>query len=82
MIWKPFDRNFAEALDRFRIHKKNVEKEAGLSHMIESAEARSLEQANRKGMLALLTDEGKSLTPGRQAASATTYATITHRSRI
>ncbi|KAH0566013.1 hypothetical protein GP486_000585 [Trichoglossum hirsutum] len=45
--WRTFDRRFAEVLDQFRIHRENVEKEAGLSHMVEAAEARALERENR-----------------------------------
>ena len=38
---------FDNHLRKFREHKKSVEKEAELSHMIESAESRALERANR-----------------------------------
>ena len=47
LTWKPFDRQFGDILDNFRNHQKSIEKEAGLSHMIEGAEARALEKANR-----------------------------------
>lgn len=42
LIWKPFEGQFGQQLDNFRNHQKNVEKEAGLSHMVEAADARAL----------------------------------------
>ena len=47
LIWKPFDNQFGQQLDNFRNHRKNVEKEAGLSHMVEAADARALVLANQ-----------------------------------
>jgi hypothetical protein len=49
-IWKPLslDAEFDEAIQRFRTHRKTVEKEAETCHMIEAAEARALVEANRK----------------------------------
>ncbi len=41
---------FGDRLRQFREHKKSVEKEAELSHMIESAESRALVLANRLQM--------------------------------
>lgn len=46
LIWKPFDSQFGQQLDNFRNHRKNVEKEAGLSHMVEAADARALALAD------------------------------------
>ena len=46
LVWKPFESQFGHQLDNFRNHRKNVEKEAGLSHMIEAADARALALAN------------------------------------
>ena len=46
LMWKPFDSQFGQQLDNFRNHRKNVEKEAGLSHMLEAAESRALVLAN------------------------------------
>lgn len=46
LTWKPFESQFGQQLDNFRNHRKNVEKEAGLSHMVEAAEARALALAN------------------------------------
>ena len=40
LTWKPFERQFGERMSGFRQHAKNVEKSAGLSHMIEAADAR------------------------------------------
>ena len=47
LIWKPFERQFEQQMTSFRLHQKNVEKEAGLSHMIESADSRALVLANQ-----------------------------------
>ncbi len=47
-LWKPFDQQFGQQLSTFRQHQKNVEKEAGLAHMIESADARAMVLANQK----------------------------------
>ena len=44
--WKPFETQFGQHLTAFRIHSKDVETEANLSHMLESADARALAQAN------------------------------------
>ena len=46
LIWKPFDRQFGQQLDNFRNHRRSVEKEAGLSHMVEAADARALALAD------------------------------------
>ena len=46
LLWKPFESQFGQQLDNFRNHRKNVEKEAGLSHMIEAADARAFALAN------------------------------------
>ena len=37
-------------MDDFREHRKNVEKEAGLSHMLEAADSRAIERLNRLQM--------------------------------
>ena len=50
LIWKPFESQFGQQLDQFRNHRKNVEKEAGLSHMVEAADARALALANHLEM--------------------------------
>lgn len=47
LIWKPFDRQFGQRMDEFRVHRKNVDKEAGLSHMVEAADARAVDIINR-----------------------------------
>ena len=46
LTWKPFESQFGQHLDNFRNHRKNVEKEAGLSHMVEAADARALARVN------------------------------------
>ena len=46
LTWKPFESQFGQKLDNFRNHRKNVEKEAGLSHMVEAADARALALVN------------------------------------
>ena len=46
--WKPFKRLFGQQIDGFRVHLKNVEKEAGLSHMIEAADARAVILADQR----------------------------------
>lgn len=46
LMWKPFESQFGRQLDSFRNHRKIVEKEAGLSHMIEAADARALALAD------------------------------------
>lgn len=38
LMWKPFESQFDQKLENFRNHRKNVEKEAGLSHMVEAAD--------------------------------------------
>lgn len=47
LLWKPFDRQFGQRMDDFRIHRKNVDKEAALSHMVEAADARAVDIINR-----------------------------------
>jgi len=47
ILWKSFGSQFDEYLTQFRRHRQNVEKEAGLSHMLEAKEARELELSER-----------------------------------
>ncbi|KAL8848571.1 MAG: hypothetical protein Q9221_006404 [Calogaya cf. arnoldii] len=47
LSWKPFERQFGQRIDNFRIHVKNVEKEASLSHMIEASDSRAIVRANQ-----------------------------------
>ena len=47
LFWKPFSQQFGQVVADFRQHRKNVEKEAGLAHMIESAGAREVELMER-----------------------------------
>jgi hypothetical protein len=46
-LWKDFGTEFEEALTKFRSHVKNVKKEAMVSNMIEDANERALERADR-----------------------------------
>ena len=48
-LWKDFGTEFEEALTKFRNHVKNVNKEAMVSNMIESASERALGRADREG---------------------------------
>ena len=47
LAWKPFERQFGGQIERFRQHRKNVEKEAGLAHMIEAADSRAVVRRNQ-----------------------------------
>ena len=47
LLWKPFAQQFGKVMDDFREHRKKVEKEADISHMIEAKQARDLEVWNR-----------------------------------
>ena len=40
LVWKPFELQFGRVMASFRQHSKNVERSAGLSHMIEAPDAR------------------------------------------
>lgn len=46
LLWKPFDQQFGGLIDEFHARRKAIEKEAGLSHMIEAGDARSIQQWN------------------------------------
>lgn len=46
LMWKPFESQFGQQIENFRNHRNSVEKEAGLSHMVEAADARALALAN------------------------------------
>ena len=61
LMWKPFESQFGQQLHTFRNHRKNVEKEAGLSHMVEAADARALVSANCRQLER--TKEGRHSTP-------------------
>lgn len=47
MSWKTFERQFGQLVGNFRIHIKNVEKEASLSHIIEASDSRAIVRANQ-----------------------------------
>lgn len=64
LAWKPFERQFGGQIERFRQHRKNVEKEAGLAHMIEAADSRAVVlynrmqlEADRQGQCIIVTAE-------------------------
>ncbi|KAL8818330.1 MAG: hypothetical protein Q9223_003017 [Gallowayella weberi] len=46
--WKPFERQFGQQIEDFRIHVKTVQKEAGLSHMIEASDSRAVVLKNQR----------------------------------
>ncbi|KAL8684681.1 MAG: hypothetical protein Q9224_006190, partial [Gallowayella concinna] len=46
--WKPFERQFGQQIETFRIHAKTVQKEADLSHMIEASDSRAVVLKNQK----------------------------------
>lgn len=48
-LWRDFNKDFEEKLNDFRAHVKVVEKQAGLSNMIEASEERALVQFEKKG---------------------------------
>jgi hypothetical protein len=47
LLWKDFNGEFEGALNGFRNHVKNVEKEAGVSNLIEASTERGLARAER-----------------------------------
>ena len=47
LLWKDFNGEFEETLNGFRNHVKNVEKEAGVSNLIEASTERGLARAER-----------------------------------
>lgn len=47
LLWKPFDRDFGEVIEKFRQHAEKVELEANLSHMIEAAAERKAQGDER-----------------------------------
>jgi hypothetical protein len=50
-LWKSFDRQFGEVVQKFRAHKENVEREAGVAHMIEAADERAAQRDARSTAL-------------------------------
>lgn len=49
LLWKDLNKEFEEKLDGFRTCVKIVEKEAGISNMIEASEGWALVQLKQKG---------------------------------
>ncbi|KAL9062587.1 MAG: hypothetical protein Q9157_008791 [Trypethelium eluteriae] len=47
-LWSPLKSKLDQYLVSFRLHTKQVEKEAGLSHMIEAKKARTLDEERRQ----------------------------------
>lgn len=47
LVWKPFEHQFGSYIDAFRRHQAELEKNASLSHMIESADSRALIRSNQ-----------------------------------
>ncbi|KAI9871159.1 MAG: hypothetical protein M1830_003253, partial [Pleopsidium flavum] len=50
LVWKDFSKGFEGTLDKFRNHVKNIEKEAGVSNMLEASDEQALARANRAEM--------------------------------
>ncbi|KAK6526491.1 hypothetical protein TWF694_005075 [Orbilia ellipsospora] len=48
LAWKPFEKQFGDVMGRFRRHKANVEREAGLAHMIEASKERAAQADERR----------------------------------
>jgi hypothetical protein len=47
VLWKSFERSFDDQLAQFKRHQTAVEREAGLSHMLEAKQSRELTLANQ-----------------------------------
>ena len=69
LAWKPFERQFGGQIEQFRQHRKNVEKEAGLAHMIEAADSRAVVLYNQMQLEA--DRQGQCFTP---SAESTEYS--------
>ena len=61
----PFERQFQHHIDNFRVHVKNIEKEASLSHMIEAADSRAVVLANQRQL-----EKAKKVDAHRQTIAA------------
>ena len=59
--WRPFKDRFSKTLDSFREHRKQVEKEANISHMIEAKRAQEL--AHDARLKAEVEKKGKMVLP-------------------
>lgn len=59
LTWKPFKRQFGQQLDAFRAHGKNIDKEAGVSNMLEAADSRAVVLANQAQLQKI--DKGNSI---------------------
>jgi len=67
LLWKPFNQQFGDVIDKFRNHRDNLEKEAGLAHMIEEAGERKAQS-----------DERAIARVGREAEDATRKGTASN----
>lgn len=47
LVWKDFNKEFEKGLGEFRSHVKNVEKETGISNLIEALQERAIIHADR-----------------------------------
>lgn len=56
LLWKDLDKEFEEKLNEFRLNVKAIEKQAGLSNMIEANEGWALVQLHRKGRFSIILD--------------------------
>lgn len=52
VVWKPFDEEFGNRIDKFRIHSERVDMEAQIAHMVEQANE-NRRQGNEKDAQAL-----------------------------
>ena len=59
LSWKPFEAQFGEYLSAFRHHQEQVEKEAGLSHMLEAADSRASMHANQQQLERLRSEDDR-----------------------
>ena len=55
--WKPFKDRFSQSMVAFREHRKIIDREANLSHMLEAKRARELDLAAR--LVAIAQKRGK-----------------------
>lgn len=49
LLWRDFNKDFEDRLNDFRSHVKIVEKQAGISNMIEASEERALIRFEKEG---------------------------------
>lgn len=49
-LWKPFEQQFRAVISRIQMHSNAADRDADISHMIEAAEARDLENRSRAAL--------------------------------